>query len=908
MSNEQHVPFVLALDDPAATLELVGGKGASLARMAKAGLPVPHGFHITTNAYRRFVAQNGLQEQILATASAINTNQLPIDAAGTTLSCPSDTTHSPTDTIKRLTEASQQIANLFAQSTMPDDIAEAIRQAYTELGGDELPVAVRSSATAEDLPEISFAGQQETYLNMHGAAMVLDAVKRCWASLWTARAISYRAEHHIASQDVSLAVVMQKLVPADTAGILFTANPLTGVRNQVLINAAWGLGEAIVSGQVTPDTFVVDKASANIIEQRISSKDVMTVLTPQGTHEEPVPLDRRIQAALNPTQVAELARLGTQVEEFYGQPMDIEWAMKDGQIFIVQARPITALPESPATGTDLSCSSGATNGLAGTLNRSLQQKITDEWNDSLSGDYLWTNGNLGEAVPDVMTPCTWSLMQIFTDKAMAATSLNGYRLVGNIGGRCYMNLSLSATIATTFMSQQRYKKMIEPVFGHIPDNIEIPLIPKSRGKLLMATLREAVRIRRQVRIYTKQIPAFMQTAQTHCEKLRTQIQQASSPEDLLALWKNDLEPFFHESCYMLQAAGRQDGNALLRVRLELRKLMGETDANTLLSRQSELESLGPLLSLSRLARGEIDRATFARQYGHRGPHEFEVSIPRPAEDPGWIDKQLVGLREAPVDVPTLLERQKAVQVAAWERFRQRYPREAAKMRHRIDREVAAIRDREATRSEVIRVFWVLRTFVLRAGELCGRGEDLFFLTIDEILAVLGGNETSLASIPTRRTAYERYRALPPYPPLIRGHFDPFQWAADPRRRSDLFDEHDQSAASGSNTITGFPGAPGIVEGKVRVIPAVEEGDQLQPGEILVTTQTNIGWTPLFPRAAAIVTDVGAPLSHAAIVARELGIPAVVGSGNATTLLHTGDLVRVNGERGAVEVLTTAVNR
>jgi pyruvate,water dikinase len=581
--------------------------------------------------------------------------------------------------------------------------------------------------------------------------------------------------------------------------------------------------------------------------------------------------------------------------------MDIEWAMQDGQIFVVQARPITALPETAARSQE---SKVAEWQIPDPKELYTRNSATEEWNDSLSGDYLWTNGNLGEAVPDVMTPCTWSLMLIFMDKALAMTSVNGHHLVGNIGGRCYMNLSLTATIATLFgMGQKRFKEMIEAVFGHIPDGMEIPLIPTSRRKLLMAILPEAIRIRTHVRTYLKRMPAFMQTAQTHCEQLRTQIQQTNRREDLIALWKNDLEPFFHESCYMLQAAGRQDGNALLRVHVELRKLVGEAEANTLLSRQGELESLGPLLSLSRLARGEIDRETFARQYGHRGPHEFEVSMPRPAEDPDWINKQLVGLREAPVDVPTRLERQQAVQMTAWEHFRQRYPRKAVTMRRRINKAVTATRDREATRSEVIRVFWVLRTFILQAGKLSGHGKDLFFLTIDEILTVLDGDETPLASIPARRIAYKSYRALPPYPALIRGHFDPFKWAANPRRRSDVFDEHDQSASTSRATIIGFPGAPGIVEGRVRVIDSVEEGDRLQPGEILVTIQTNIGWTPLFPRAAAIITDVGAPLSHAAIVARELGIPAVVGSGNATMRLHTGDMVQVNGEKGTVEILS-----
>src|SRR6266700_6714978 len=281
MRVEQDIPLVLALDDASTTLEQVGGKVASLARLAAAGLPVPPGFHITTTAYRRFVEENGLQEQILAAVSA--------------------------DDPAQLEEASRRIGQLFANGVVPDDIAGAIRRTYAELGGGDLSVAVRSSATAEDLPEMSFAGQQETYLNIRGEAGVLDSVKSCWASLWTARAIGYRARHGIAQEGVSLAVVVQELVPADAAGILFTANPLTGVRDQVMINAAWGLGEAIVGGQVTPDSFVVDKANGTIIEQNISEKDVMTVMTGrtgESTHEEPVPADQRTRAVLSPAQAA----------------------------------------------------------------------------------------------------------------------------------------------------------------------------------------------------------------------------------------------------------------------------------------------------------------------------------------------------------------------------------------------------------------------------------------------------------------------------------------------------------------------------------------------------------------------------------------------------------------------------
>lgn len=854
MSLIQKSPFVLPLADAAATLEQVGGKGASLARLATAGLPVPAGFHITTAAYRRFVVVNGLQEQILAVTSA--------NAPAT------------------FATAAEQIARLFLSGVVPEDIAAAIRRAYAELGGSELPVAVRSSATAEDLPELSFAGQQETYLNMHGEAMVLAAVKRCWASLWTARAMAYRAQHGIAPDDVSLAVVVQALVPADAAGILFTANPLTGARDQVVINAAWGLGEAVVGGQVTPDTVVVAKSDGRILEQQINDKLVMTVRTSDGTHEEPVPPDQRARPVLSPAQVAELARSATQIESLYGQPMDIEWALHASHFYILQARPITTL----------------------------HHRASEEWNDSLNGDYLWTNGNLGEAMPGVMTPCTWSLMQIFMTDAMASSCVAPYRAIGIIGGRAYMNLSMSASLAAVFgVNTKKFIELTEDVFGQLPAGVEIPVVKLPRWQVLRLLLPVVLRVVGRIRRNQKRLPTFLTTAAERCTTLYAQIQATTSAAELVKLWHGEVLPYFHECSQMLEASTKIDGNALIMTRRRLKKFVGEEDANALISGlhgAGALASLGPLIGLTQLARGEIDRATYTRLYGHRSPHEFEVSTPRPAEDPQWIERELADLRKAPVDVTTLLARQHAANAAAWQRFCVRYPRKASAMRRQIDHAAAVFRNREAARSEVVRVFGVLRAFVLRAGVLTGYGDNLFFLSIDEILAVLGGDISAIAHVSARRATYARYSALPPYPTLISGQFDPAQWAADPQRRSDIFDAHGQQAPAGG-AITGFPGATGIVEGIVRVIAAIEEGEQLQAGEILVTTATNVGWTPLFPRAAAIVTDIGAPLSHAAIVARELGIPAVVGCGNATMRLHTGDRVRVNGGLGTVEVLTTA---
>jgi len=320
--------FVLSLFDPQADLEMVGGKGASLARLANAGLPVPGGFHVTTAAYKQFLAENDLQPRILRMLQDVDVTQ-------------------PTT----LETASAHIRALFTQSSIPPAIAAAITSAYLALPTPysllptpSLPVAVRSSATAEDLPEASFAGQQDTYLNIQGVDAVLDAVRRCWASLWTARAIGYRARQGIDPDAVSLAVVVQMLVPADAAGIMFTANPLNGRRDQAVVNAAWGLGEAIVGGLVTPDSYTVNKASGQVVAREIADKQVMTVRTAEGTEEQPVSASLRQSPSLTEAQVVELGQLGAQIEALYGMPMDVEWCLANGEFFIVQARPITALP------------------------------------------------------------------------------------------------------------------------------------------------------------------------------------------------------------------------------------------------------------------------------------------------------------------------------------------------------------------------------------------------------------------------------------------------------------------------------------------------------------------------------------------------------------------------------------
>jgi rifampicin phosphotransferase len=849
-------PLVLALADPAAGPQAGGGKGAALGRLARAGFRVPPGFCVTASAYLDFLDREGLREKIgAALAAADDSDPAALDAAAA------------------------RIGELFVARPVPAATAAAIADAYAALsdGTGDLPVAVRSSATAEDQPGLSAAGQHDSYLNIRGQAAVLDAVRRCWASLWSARAIGYRARRGVDPDEVSIAVVVQRLVAAEAAGVMFTVDPVDPARDTVVISANWGLGESVVAGDVTPDVAVVDRVSGTLVRYQVGSKETMTVADGPATRTAVTPDVQRSAAVLSAATAAALARTGLDIEKLYGEPADVEWALAADELWVLQARPVTTPAIAPS----------------------------EQWNDSLAGDYLWSNGNLGEAVPDVMTPATWSFIELLMSRMTFPPTLPGYRGWGRIGGRFYVNVSMSIALeALAGLSPRRFEALLGPVLGHLPPVAEIPRPRLPRWQVTRQAVPAGFAMLRRIRASQRRMPQFLAAAPGRCDALRAEIEQTTEPAALARQWPQQVRPLLEEACDML-AAATGHGFTLLSAPAKLTALVGAADAALLLSGQQAggagLASLGPATGLARLARGEISRDDFARQYGHRGAHEVELSAPRPAEDPAWIDAQLAAARDPARDAGALLAAQDASRAAAWDRLGRRDPRQAAAARRLIARWAAVARDREAARSEVARAVWVARAWVQRAGQVTGLGDDLFFLELPETADLLRGDPAPLARVPARRASYAAYQALPTYPALIRGRFDPVRWAADPGRRSDYYDKRVRPARP-DPTITGFPGAAGVVEGIARVLRAPEDAARLRDGEILVTTVTNIGWTPYFPRAAAIVTDVGAPLSHAAIVARELGVPAVVGCGNATMLLHTGDRVRVDGGRGTVELL------
>ena len=841
--------YVRPLDDPTPSLEDLGGKGESLAKLAAAGFAVPDGFHITTAAYRAVVDSHHLGPQIARECAVGESDSQALPAAAA------------------------RLRELFTSHPVPAAVANEIKAGYARLGSP--PVAVRSSATAEDLPDASFAGQQESFLNVTGLDHLMMSVQRCWASLWTERAIRYRSRHGIDHSSVWLAVVVQRMVEADAAGVMLTADPITGDTSVIEINAAWGLGEAVVSGLVTADRFTVDRNSGRLLRSEIKPKTTMTVSTAGGATEQPVPMRRQTEPSLTQAQASELAAVGTKITDLYGRPMDVEWCRAGEQFFVLQARPITAL--SPP----------------------------DPWNDSRNGDFLWTNTNVGEAIPDVMTPATWSMVQVFLHDAMATASIPPFVGYGRIGGRIYLNVSVMKTLSGAFgVPEKRFRDLTEEVFGRLADDLEIPPVQAPRLAILRGVLPMAIHVLGEARRDKKILNSYLANHPRRCEQRRAQIAVITSAEELAQLWTDVLDPEFNRVSWMLSAATRSSGASFVTTRKRLQRLVGDGAANALTAglgaQAGQLASLGLLDGLDQLSRAEIDRETFNQRYGHRGPHEFEISTPRPAEDPQWIDQQLAA--GAAVGYRDLLAAQQAARDGAWAELEKRHAWHARVLHRQLAHWAEISRDREHARTEVIRYFWVLRAYALKAGELTGLDEDIFFLESPEIVRALQRETISPRLIAERRAAYLAYCSLPKYPALIRGPFDPYRWAADPHRRIDRYVP--STKALSSATITGFPGSSGIVEAPVRVLADAAEGTAFRSGEVLVTAVTNVGWTPLFPRAAAVITDVGAPLSHAAIVARELGIPAVVGCGDATMRLNTGDRVRVDGTAGTVDLLST----
>ena len=871
-----------------ASVELVGGKAQSLSRLCDAGFQVPEGQILTTEAYRRFVDKHAIHDRLLDAAS-------PNIEAGKLV----------------FTGAVESIRALFSSVAISDELIEAITIVYDELGRNSRPLAVRSSATVEDQPSHSFAGQHATYLNIVGLDTLIDAVRNCWVSLWSDRALSYRYQVGIKNNDVAMAVVVQQLVSAEVAGVMFTANPVTGDRKEIHINASQGLGDAVVSGTVDPDDFVLDRFTFEVKSIRRGSRQVgdneKSSESQNSQSSETVLAD---ESCLAPPELTMLGHQGVAIENLFGDvPQDIEWAFANGKLWFLQSRAITNLPPEPLRNV--------------------------RWDPPEPGAYL-QRSQWVEHVPDPV--CT-----LFEDLHMRRSLQEAWgRNLTRRGNHDFEDTQPPASFClTTTVNGFAYRQVGEPPrTGRLSDDRK----PRaSRFLRYFSTLRMYLTFVSTWRWST--LPRYLKQIQ-NWQKL--DVHSASIEQ----LWKGirslsqaDAAYWFNKGVWnafalsrgteaQLQNFLREGGDEQFTSGQFLSGLKSPAfDSQVALHQIADLIREEPHLvheifrsppkyileilasnPRGRKAQGALE--AYMAAYGHQ-LRTLDFGEPFEAEDPISTLRSLHAYLLRPELDPVegrrqLLQRQKQARRTAF-----RYFRGFLKMKFwwRVWVARRYYPYREAGMFHLGRAWTVLRPFALELGQrltvpgTLSNADDIFYLTTDELGRAIR-SVVSLARLPTahrqqhypkgagvpelaaraheRRKLQERRKNLRP-PFLIPG---PPPWA--PLESTD-------QVQSSSNVLRGSPVSPGRIRAKACVIKSVEDFSSLQSGSILVCPTTTPAWTSLFPQIVGLVTDIGGILAHGSIVAREFGIPAVLGIRNATETIEDGQLITVDGEAGTVEL-------
>lgn len=838
----------------------VGAKAASLARLKKIGLRVPSGFCIPASAYRRHLS--GLAANLKpAMESLAKVEKRPARLA--------------------------EIRRAIVDTAVPESLRSEIEEHCRMLGAKSL--AVRSSATAEDLPGHSFAGQYDTFLDVVGAEACIAAVRKCWASLWTVRAFEYRERNGFGHMSVEMAAIVQELVPADAAGVVFTADPVTGKTDRLIIEACRGLGEALVSGKATPDRFVLDAADFGVISH--SAEEAPCI-------DEPV--------------ARKLGETAKEIEAAFGCPQDVEWAIKDGEIFFLQSRPITTLPSS----------------------------------DSKEDRQIWTNLNAGEVLPDVITPITWSMVPM-TIETMFEPIIGGMgfilgetSVIGLVAGRVYFNLNVVAGVirllpglgvkdVTRIMGGEQ-ERAVE--LGHIEISGED--VPELHFSLLRLALRLPGLILRAIRSSTRKGREFLNDAGRRADELQSIDTDPMSEDQLAAFFRKALD----ELLSIVGGVAFAGIGVLFFTGVDKlsRKWLGDEDgtyANRLLAGMGGMQSAEAGLALWSLAckarecaaveealageyswedaRQRIAAVTggdeflsswdgFMTTHGHHTRGEVELYNARWSEKPDYILGIVRGyLTHSGGADPAENYRERALEREKLEeecRAKLRNPIKRMLFNFCVHQSRSGSLTRENLKNTAVRDLAVMRRALIALGEklrqrdVLENGDDIFFLAIDEIEPARGGKTGFDVKevVASRRAEYERNLTVTP-PKVVVGKFDPDNFVPD---------EVDETA----ETLHGVAVSPGVVVGPARVILRASAEERVLPGEILVAPFTDPGWTPYFIPAAAIVMDMGGILSHGSIVAREYGIPAVVNVGPATKIIKTGQTIRVDGDKGIVKIL------
>ena len=894
-SNGHH-PLTLMLGDAQPDmLSLVGGKALNLGELLRGGFPVPDGFCVTTAAYQMITEQTTV-DRIIADIARTDPAQLSL-----------------------LSEYAQAARDMLATAEIPASVSAAIRGAYHQLSHDSsMGVAVRSSATAEDLPFASFAGQQDTYLNIVGADAVLEAVRRCWASLWTERAVAYRASKNIDPHTVRLAVIVQQMIDSVAAGVMFTANPITGRRHQAVIDASIGLGEAVVSGAVNPDHFIVDLPEGKIVERHLGDKRLSIRAVAGGGTQHFELTEAVSQFSISDPQVIELARLAARVEDHYSAPQDTEWAFDEhDHLWLTQARPITTLYPLPN-------------------------------NAPASDDNLrvYFSLNVAQGVYQPFTPMGMATLRLMFASWPAllgkpvSNPISGPSFLLDAGERLFVDITpvVRSTIWQPFivrlMGQMEARSGV--VFKNLVHDPRLPIIRASRLKFMRSLLPVLWRLR-IAPFWVVQAALNPAATRRRLERLQNKIHTLSKlPAGITASERLDyFERMFADNTArfifnVVPIAGLIFGLPAL-----LKRLLGDqaTDAE----RQAVLRAVphNPTtemdLTLWALAQKVHDDATaasyvrehtpeqlgkdyqqgvvpptlqqglagFLDRYGHRGVAEIDLGLPRWADDPTHIMGMLRNYLqiEDPQSAPDhVFQRAGDQALAMAAELTQRARKRGWLRAHLVAFCTSRMRElvglREVPKFDLILLMEQGRRILLPVGEELARAgrleaaEDIFFVDTVQARKGLAGSDLR-ALVQQHKSVYAQEMERRHIPRIL---------LSDGTEPENSLTMIDSEAASG--VLQGTPASAGLISAKARVIlnPA---GAKLEPGEILVAPSTDPGWTPLFLTAAGLVMEMGGPMSHGAVVAREYGIPAVVGVAGATHHIETGQQITVDGSSGRI---------
>jgi pyruvate,water dikinase len=870
-------------------ISAVGAKALSLTRMDRIGLPVPPGFCVTAPAYREHLNTNNLVGRIESTVEQL-----------------SNASHA--DKKSALSDLRQTIIDAPLDDTLCQQIEHQFQTLHTKY------TAVRSSATAEDLPGHSFAGQYDTFLNVAGPKECFEAVKKCWASLWTRRAFDYRQNNGFDHTAVNMAVIVQSLIVADASGVIFTADPRYGPCGNIVIEACFGLGQALVSGQVTPDRFVVHRKTLELLFSEISEKKIECVLDRDGTvKEQEVPDDRLIAQSLGKKQIKKLAKLAQKIEAGFGCPQDIEWAVAKSKIYLLQSRPITAFPPKRS------------------------------WEDR----QIWSSNPAKEVMPDVVTPSTLSMLletigeEIFEPVFRILCCDRGDHPVYSLNaGRIYFNANIWGAVFRCLPgggvddlkemagSHKGIREMAERLLTapdrDMPDInfsllrliLKMPLIiigfllnsPK-KGRRILASiggknekwsdLNVSDMSPRQIVTSCLQLRADLRWLLGHMLYLFSMMSAFPLLHLVCTKWLDD-----DGSCANSLLAGAGDMVDAV-AGLDLWRLAVAADAapqvRDLILSDADWSQIEP--ELAQLDSAKVFLKTwndFMDRHGHHCRAELELYNPRWAETPDYILKLVrnyiaqIGKTDPVQNFADIARRRRLLEQQCRKKLRN--PIKRMIFNHLLVRSQQGSVFRENVKSQVIKLIVSLRKMLLELGKkLSDKGllknqDDIFFLRLEEIEPVAHGKADFDIHqvIADRRTEYDRNSLI--YPPdVIFGKFDPDKYVPD------LVDTDVEK-------LTGLPVSPGVVTGKARVILRADADQQVLAGEILVAPFTDPGWTPYFVTATAIVMDQGGILSHGSIVAREYGIPAVVNVGFATQIIKTGQKIEVDGNQGTIKIL------